>query len=37
MQKSRTIKTSKIKESNLFGFFVNKITSEISSKDVVVV
>ncbi len=37
MQKKRNIKTSKIKESNLFGFFVNKITSEISSKDVVVV
>jgi tRNA(Ile)-lysidine synthetase-like protein len=37
MQKSRTIKTSKIKESDLFHFFVNKIHSEISSKNIVLV
>jgi tRNA(Ile)-lysidine synthase TilS/MesJ len=37
MQKNRKIKSSKIKETKFFNFFVNKINSEISSKDFVLV
>ncbi len=37
MQKNRTIKTSKIKETPLFGFFLQKIEKEVSSKTIVLV
>ncbi len=37
MQKNRTIKTSKIKETPLFGFFLQKIEKEVLSKTTVLV